>query len=107
MKFTPEGGAVTVTAQHSNGAIHVAVRDTGMGIASGDHDRIFEEFEQARGSSSAGQEGTGLGLALAKRFVELHGGRIWVESEVSRGSTFTFTLPLRPETAQSAPPHVA
>jgi len=69
------------------------VRDTGVGIAPEDQPRVFEEFRQV-GTSTAKQEGTGLGLALCRKFVELHGGRIWVESEPGRGSTFTFTLPL-------------
>ena len=73
----------------------VTVRDTGIGIAPEDQERIFEEFQQARRASERSREGTGLGLALAKRFVELHGGRIWVDSAIGRGSTFTFTLPLR------------
>ena len=71
----------------------VAVRDTGLGIAPDDQARIFDEFQQAK--SAKAKEGTGLGLTLSKKFVELHGGRIWVESEVGVGSTFTFTLPLR------------
>ena len=69
-------------------------RDTGIGIASEDQATIFEEFRQVGSDETRKQEGTGLGLTLAKKFIELHGGRIWVESEVGRGSTFTFTLPL-------------
>jgi len=93
IKFTPEGGRVEVRASIDGGEIHVSVRDTGVGIAPEDQPRVFEEFRQV-GTSTAKQEGTGLGLALCRKFVELHGGRIWVESEPGRGSTFTFTLPL-------------
>jgi signal transduction histidine kinase len=70
------------------------VADTGPGIAATDHDRIFEEFQQTE-TGIGRREGTGLGLALSKRFVELHGGRIWVESELGKGSAFMFTLPQR------------
>jgi signal transduction histidine kinase len=94
VKFTPDGGRVEVRAAHADGDITVSVRDTGIGIAPEDCERIFEEFQQARRQSDRSREGTGLGLALSRRFVELHGGRIWVESEIGRGSTFTFTLPL-------------
>jgi signal transduction histidine kinase len=123
IKFTPDGGSVrvTVTARYvdpwrgesvdSSEPVHpsthppiptpgefveIAVTDTGPGIPPEDHERIFLEFQQAQTSGGAGKpEGTGLGLALAKKFVELHGGRIWVRSEVGRGSIFTFTLPMR------------
>jgi signal transduction histidine kinase len=71
----------------------VSVADTGPGIAPEDQDRIFEEFQQTDLGAEQ-KEGTGLGLALSKRLVELHGGRIWVESEPGKGSTFTFTLPV-------------
>ena len=74
--------------------MQVSVTDTGPGIAAEDHERIFEEFQQAE-SGLEQREGTGLGLALSKRLVELHGGRIWVESELGKGSTFVFTLPAR------------
>jgi signal transduction histidine kinase len=90
VKFTPDGGRVDVTTARSNGEARVAVADTGPGIAPADQERIFEEFQQAQPES----EGTGLGLALSKSLVELHGGRIWVESELGRGSVFVFTLPL-------------
>ena len=95
VKFTADGGRVEVAARRGNGDVVVTVRDTGIGIAPEDQERIFEEFQQARRASERSREGTGLGLALAKRFVELHGGRIWVDSAIGRGSTFTFTLPLR------------
>jgi signal transduction histidine kinase len=94
VKFTPAGGEVGVSATRVNGEVRVSVADTGPGIAPEDWDRIFEEFQQSE--TGVGQrEGTGLGLALSKRFVELHGGRIWLESELGRGSTFTFALPAR------------
>ena len=75
----------------------VSVSDTGPGIAPADQERIFEEFQQVDGSSSRAKGGTGLGLAIAKRIIEMHGGRIWVESKVGAGSTFTFSLPVRVE----------
>ena len=94
VKFTPAGGEIDVSATRVNGEVRVSVADTGPGIAPEDRDRIFEEFQQSE--TGVGQrEGTGLGLALSKRFVELHGGRIWLESELGRGSTFTFALPSR------------
>ena len=74
--------------------VEVSVTDTGVGIASEDQERIFEEFRQV-GTADKKAEGTGLGLALSRKFVELHGGRIWVKSQVGMGSTFTFTLPAR------------
>jgi signal transduction histidine kinase len=100
VKFTPDGGRVDVTAAHANGDIVIAVKDTGIGISPEDQERIFEEFQQARRQTQRSREGTGLGLSLAKRFVELHGGRIWVESEPGKGSTFTFTLPVRTRAPQ-------
>ncbi len=93
VKFTPTGGAVDVVARQVNGEVRVSVADTGPGIASEDLDRIFEEFQQTE-TGTRHADGTGLGLALSKRFVELHGGRIWCDSEVGRGSTFVFTLPV-------------
>jgi signal transduction histidine kinase len=92
VKFTPAGGRIDVSAARVNGEIQVAVADTGSGIASEDLDKIFEEFQQTDAGARQ-QEGTGLGLALSKRLVELHGGRIWVESELGVGSRFVFTLP--------------
>jgi signal transduction histidine kinase len=95
VKFTPAGGKVTISAQRTERTVEVAVADTGVGIAPEEQGRVFEEFGQAR--SAAGQsEGTGLGLALCKRFVDLHGGTIAVASELGRGATFTFELPVRP-----------
>ena len=92
VKFTPAGGEVDVSASRVNGEVRVSVADTGPGIPPEDRDRIFEEFQQSETGVGL-REGTGLGLALSKRFVELHGGRIWLESELGRGSTFTFALP--------------
>jgi len=97
VKFTPEGGRVGVTATAAEKAITIAVSDTGIGIAPEDQAAIFEEFRQVGREDARKQEGTGLGLTLAKKFVELHGGRIWVESQVGQGSTFSFTLPVRPD----------
>jgi signal transduction histidine kinase len=94
VKFTPAGGEVDVSATRVNGEVRVSVADTGPGVAPEDRDRIFEEFQQSE--TGVGQrEGTGLGLSLSKRFVELHGGRLWLESELGHGSTFTFALPAR------------
>jgi signal transduction histidine kinase len=81
------------------------VKDSGMGVAREDHGAIFEEFHQLKTTGSAKQEGTGLGLALAKRFTELHGGRIWIDSEVGKGATFTFTLPDRDLPPSQPVPH--
>jgi len=96
-KFTPSGGRIDVTAVRVAGEIEVAVSDTGPGIAPADQDRIFEEFQQTEVGAKQ-REGTGLGLALSRRLVELHGGRIWVESELGSGSRFVFTLPVGPAT---------
>ena len=94
IKFTPEGGRIEVAAVPKDGSVEVSVSDTGVGIAPEDQEAVFEEFRQV-GTSAAKQEGTGLGLALCRKFVELHGGGIRVLSEVGRGSTFTFTIPVR------------
>jgi signal transduction histidine kinase len=94
VKFTPSGGRVELKSARLDGEVQVSVIDTGPGIATEDQERIFEEFQQTE--AGAGQhEGTGLGLALSKRLVELHGGRIWVDSEPGNGSAFVFTLPTR------------
>ena len=93
VKFTPDGGQVELRARIADGRLEVAVRDTGVGISTADVARIFEEFQQAGGASGR-EEGTGLGLTLTKRFVELHGGRISVESAPGHGSTFTVSLPV-------------
>jgi GAF domain-containing protein len=96
VKFTPEGGRIGISARQADGAVEISVSDTGIGIAPEDQAKIFEEFRQVGSDYSHKSEGTGLGLTLAKKFVELHGGRIWVESEVGKGSTFTFSLPINP-----------
>ena len=95
IKFTPEGGRISVTASVIGEYAEISVTDTGIGISTEDRQRIFEEFYQVKRDPAHKREGTGLGLALSKKFVELHGGRICVESEPGKGSTFTFTLPLR------------
>jgi len=129
LKFTPEGGQVWVTARHVDGwsgesvdqagpihqatnspthssqsCIEVSVRDTGPGIPPEDHERIFLEYQQSEAAKSTPNvEGTGLGLALARKFVEMHGGRIWVTSEIGSGATFTFTLPVERDGEPTAP----
>ena len=95
VKFTPEGGRIGINARQVDGSVEISVSDTGIGIAAEDQPKIFEEFRQVGSDYSHKVEGTGLGLTLAKKFVELHGGRIWVESEPGMGSTFTFVLPLK------------
>jgi signal transduction histidine kinase len=94
VKFTPEGGRIGIDAKQSNGSVEISVTDTGIGIAVADQARIFEEFRQVGSDYEHKSEGTGLGLTLAKKFVELHGGKIWLTSEVNKGSKFTFTLPV-------------
>jgi len=93
VKFTPEGGRIEVRAERVDGHAEVSVIDTGIGIASEDHDAVFEEFRQVGTDYAKKHEGTGLGLALSRKFVELHGGRIWLKSRPGEGSTFTFTIP--------------
>jgi signal transduction histidine kinase len=93
VKFTPEGGRIRIDARQSDGSVEISVSDTGIGIAPDDLPKIFEEFRQVGSDYAHKVEGTGLGLTLAKKFVELHGGKIWVTSEAGKGSTFTFTLP--------------
>jgi signal transduction histidine kinase len=95
VKFTPEGGRIGVKAALADGVVEISISDTGIGIAPEDQEAIFEEFRQVGSDEARKREGTGLGLTLTKKFVEMHGGRIWVESEVGKGSTFRFTLPTR------------
>jgi len=94
LKFTPEGGRIVVRAGLVDGMAEMSVADSGIGIAPEDQEAVFEEFRQVGGAEKKA-EGTGLGLALCRKFVELHGGRIWVKSQVGTGSTFTFTVPMR------------
>jgi signal transduction histidine kinase len=95
LKFTPEGGRIDVRADLRDGMAEIAVTDTGVGIAPEDQQNLFEEFRQV-GTAAKKSEGTGLGLAISRKFIELHGGKIWVTSQPGTGSTFTFTLPLKP-----------
>ncbi|HME94530.1 MAG TPA: HAMP domain-containing sensor histidine kinase [Methylomirabilota bacterium] len=94
IKFTPEGGRIEVGVKPADGSVEVSVNDTGVGIAPEDREAVFEEFRQV-GPADKKVEGTGLGLALSRKFIELHGGKIWVKSQVGQGSTFTFTVPAR------------
>ncbi len=94
LKFTPEGGRIEVGARLDGDKAEVSVTDTGIGIAPEDQAAVFEEFRQV-GAADKKAEGTGLGLALSRKFIELHGGTISVKSQVGAGSTFTFTLPLQ------------
>jgi signal transduction histidine kinase len=94
LKFTPEGGRIDVRAAVRDGTAEISVTDTGVGISPEDQEAVFEEFRQV-GTVSKKVEGTGLGLAISRKFINLHGGRMWVESQVGTGSTFAFTLPLQ------------
>ncbi len=94
VKFTPEGGKISLAAHLKDGMAEISVADTGVGIAQEDQEAIFEEFRQVGTDYARKREGTGLGLALARRLVELHGGKLWVQSVPGQGSTFTFTLPV-------------
>ena len=96
IKFTPDGGAVTIDARRAKNTLEVSVTDTGIGIAEADQKQIFQEFHQVDQGPGRKHEGTGLGLALTKRFALLHGGDVRVSSTVGAGSAFTLTLPLRP-----------
>jgi len=95
VKFTPEGGTIAMSAALNGEAVVVSVADTGIGIAEEDREAVFEEFRQVGDDYARKREGTGLGLALARRLVELHGGTLSLESELGKGSTFTFTIPVR------------
>ncbi|MBI5212399.1 MAG: hypothetical protein HY957_03375 [Nitrospirae bacterium] len=96
VKFTPEGGSIAVSARRcAEDFIEVKVKDTGIGIKHEDMEKLFKEFSQLESPYSKKYEGTGLGLALTKRLVELHGGKIRAESELGRGSEFSFVLPIR------------
>jgi len=93
IKFTPEGGRIEVLAAPKDGSVEVSVSDTGVGIAPEDQEAVFEEFRQV-GTAAKKIEGTGLGLTLCRKFVELHGGKIWVKSQIGHGATFSFSLPM-------------
>ncbi len=95
VKFTPEGGRITVTARRADNMVEISVSDTGIGIAPQDHAAVFEEFKQVGTDYTRKAEGTGLGLALTRKLVELHGGAMKLESAPGKGSTFAFTLPLK------------
>jgi signal transduction histidine kinase len=96
IKFT-DSGEVIIKAAAANGSFNVSVRDTGPGISTTDQAKLFQEFQQADSSITRKKGGTGLGLAISKRIIEMHGGRIWVNSAAGEGSTFSFTLPVRVE----------
>jgi signal transduction histidine kinase len=96
IKFT-DAGEVVIKAAANNGSFQVSVRDTGPGISAADQAKLFQEFQQADNTITRKKGGTGLGLAISKRIIEMHGGRIWIDSVVGQGSTFTFTLPVRVE----------
>jgi len=106
VKFTPEGGQVSVHAARADGQVRIAVRDTGVGIAPADQAALFEAFRQVGADRARKAEGTGLGLALTRKLVELHGGTIRVESEPGKGSCFSFSLPLAASSGASAHPDV-
>jgi signal transduction histidine kinase len=99
IKFTDQG-EIMIKASASDGAYNLAVRDTGPGISEADQQKLFQEFQQADNSITKSKGGTGLGLAISKRIIEMHGGRIWVESRPGEGSTFSLTLPIKVEQAR-------
>ena len=99
IKFTDDG-SVIIQASLKDGMFCVAVRDTGPGISEDDQKKLFQEFQQADSSTTKKKGGTGLGLAISKRIIEMHGGRIWLESKLGAGSTFTFMVPVRAEQAK-------
>ena len=92
IKFTD--GEVVIKATATDGSFHLSVHDTGPGISAADQAKLFQEFQQADNAITRKKGGTGLGLAISKRIIEMHGGRIWVDSIVGQGSTFSFTLPV-------------
>jgi signal transduction histidine kinase len=102
VKFTPPPGQITLTVRDAPEQLTVSVQDTGIGMKSEDLPRLFREFEQIDGSYTRRYQGTGLGLALSRRFVQMHGGRIWAESKFGKGSTFTFTIPREPRLSTEA-----
>jgi signal transduction histidine kinase len=94
IKFT-DSGEVVITGGATDGSFHLSVRDTGPGISAADQAKLFQEFQQADNAITRKKGGTGLGLAISKRIIEMHGGKIWLESQVGQGSTFSFTVPIR------------
>ncbi|WP_410507912.1 ATP-binding protein [Methanosarcina hadiensis] len=101
IKFTPAKGKVIISACKNEGILEVKVSDNGIGISKESHEKIFMPFTQADSSAARGYGGAGLGLFIVKNFVDLHGGKVWVDSEIGKGSTFTFTIPTKPENASS------
>ena len=97
IKFTNTGGTINITAKQMNSNITISVSDNGIGIAPHNLMKLFEMSEVSTTKGTAEETGTGLGLLLCKEFVEKHGGKIWVESEIGKGSDFKFTLPINPE----------
>ncbi|UGV41403.1 PAS domain S-box protein [Methanococcoides orientis] len=97
IKFTDQGGAVTIGGKISDSSVNIFVKDIGIGISPEDQEKLFKPFFQVDSSNSREYGGTGLGLALVKKFVEMHGGEVWVESELGKGSTFGFSIPNDPE----------
>jgi signal transduction histidine kinase len=96
VKFTPERGRIRVESRRLGGCARISVRDTGIGISPAQHASIFEVFQRMNAEAGS-DKGTGLGLAITRRLVELHVGKIWVESDIGRGSEFHFTMPLAAE----------
>jgi signal transduction histidine kinase len=101
VKYSPDGGEVTISTTADNGDVHVAVRDHGVGIPPEFIDRLFGRYERFESNRTSQVVGTGLGLAISRQIIELHGGKIWVESTVGEGSTFQFTVPAAPLTASA------
>ena len=93
LKFTASGGTISIAVRNARDDIHIAISDTGIGIPEDKYAAIFDRFQQIDPAISGAARGAGLGLAITKELVELHRGRIWVESELGKGTTFTFTLP--------------
>jgi signal transduction histidine kinase len=96
IKFT-DAGEVVIMAGAADGSFHLSVRDTGPGISAADQTKLFQEFRQVDNAMTRNKGGTGLGLAISKRIIEMHGGKIWLDSEVGQGSTFSFVVPVRVE----------
>ncbi len=95
VKYSPDGGAVTITTGARDSQVHVAVRDQGLGIAPENMSKVFGRYERFESNRTSKVVGTGLGLAISRQIIELHGGKIWVESKLGEGSTFQFTVPMK------------